>query len=79
MIRTIIIIILLVVVLSLLGVDFSGVTENPTIRSNFQTLWDWVSSIFTTYLKEPLISGTQKLLNWLTGSSGSAEALKRYV
>ena len=79
MIRTLIIVILLVIVLSLLGVDFSGVTENPTIKSNFQTLWNWVTHIFTTYIREPLITAVQKVLDWLTGSSGSAMSIELYA
>lgn len=78
MIRSIIIIILLVIILSLLGVDFSGVLENPTIKSNFLTLWHWISYVFITYLKEPLTGLSQKLMDWLTSGSDSALINKLY-
>lgn len=78
MIKSIIILVLLVVVLSLLGIDFSGVSENPTIRGNFQTLWSWLSHVYFTYLQDPLIHWTQKLLEWLTGGASTTFAQKLY-
>jgi len=78
MIKSLIILILLVVVLSLLGVDFSGVSENPTIKGNFQTLWGWATHVYFIYLQDPLIRWTSKLLNWLTKGKETAAILELY-
>ncbi|PIR69833.1 MAG: hypothetical protein COU47_00125 [Candidatus Niyogibacteria bacterium CG10_big_fil_rev_8_21_14_0_10_46_36] len=52
-IQILIIFILFVVVLSLLGVSLSSLTQNETLRNNFSFVWHWSSFIWENYLKAP--------------------------
>lgn len=42
-----------VIILSLLGVDFSSFLKNETLRSNFKLVWEIVKNIWNKYLTEP--------------------------
>ncbi|OGZ42122.1 MAG: hypothetical protein A3C80_01760 [Candidatus Ryanbacteria bacterium RIFCSPHIGHO2_02_FULL_45_43] len=54
MIRLLIIFVLVVVLLSLLGVNIVSLLNNKTLRDNFSFIWNWTKHIWITYLKAPV-------------------------
>ncbi|MDP2676614.1 MAG: hypothetical protein Q8O83_02940 [bacterium] len=52
-IQIVIIFILFIIVLSLLGVSLSSLTQNETLRNNFSFVWHWSSIVWNNYLKAP--------------------------
>ena len=51
MLRTIIVLILILAVVSYFGFNLKDFINNPTVRSNFAYVWDFVKDIWDKYLK----------------------------
>ena len=54
LIRTIIIIIIALLILSYFGISIQSVVNSPTSQSNFSYVWGGISYVWTTYLAAPL-------------------------
>lgn len=52
-IQIIIILALLVIILSLLGVSFSALSQNPILKENFGFIGNWLSWLWNNYLSMP--------------------------
>jgi len=52
-IQLIVILVLFIVILSLLGVSLSSVSQNEIVRDNFGFIRDWAVFIWNNYLKTP--------------------------
>ena len=53
MIRILIAIILIVIILSLLGINVASLVNNKTLRENSAAVWSWTKTIWSNYLQEP--------------------------
>lgn len=73
MFRLLIIVILIIVVLSLLGVNITSLINNQTLQQNLQAAWDIALSIWNNYLKEPFQKGLTYLIDQLTSSDVKIE------
>ena len=52
-IQTIVILFLVLVILSLLGINLSQLTENQALRENFSLVWDGIKFLWERYLLHP--------------------------
>ncbi len=48
--QLIVIFLLIIVIMSLLGVSLSKLTENPALKENLSFLWNWISFILKDFL-----------------------------
>ncbi|MFC1595025.1 hypothetical protein ACFL3E_01195 [Patescibacteria group bacterium] len=51
--KLIIIMILLIVILSMLGVNLASLINNKTLQENFSFTWNWTKYVWNEYLQEP--------------------------
>jgi hypothetical protein len=55
LIRTIVLVVIFLLVISYFGLNLRDVINDPTTQSNFSLVWGEVVRIWTTYLKEPVL------------------------
>lgn len=47
--QLIVIFLLIVVIMSLLGISLSKLTENPALKENLSFLWNWIGFIWNNF------------------------------
>ena len=52
--RTILIAIVIILIISFFGIDLKKLTENPTTQNNFRYVWSGVTYVWDSYLRTPL-------------------------
>lgn len=55
LVRTIILIIILILVLSFIGFDIRGFVQSDIVQSNFSYIWGGVTVVWNNYLSEPIL------------------------
>jgi hypothetical protein len=55
LIRTIILVVIFLLVVSYFGLNLRDVINDPTTQNNFSFVWEKVVYAWTTYLKEPIM------------------------
>jgi hypothetical protein len=55
LVRTIVLVVIFLLVISYFGLNLRDVINDPTTHSNFSFVWEHVTRIWNSYLKEPIV------------------------
>ncbi|HUD04250.1 MAG TPA: hypothetical protein VMR73_02040 [Candidatus Paceibacterota bacterium] len=72
LIRTIIIIIIAILILSYFGISIQSVINSPTTQNNFSYVWGGVVYVWNTYLSGPFWALWNIIVNQIHPATGSA-------